>query len=152
MIRKATAQDVHAISELLIHLSEKFITGSFSDTGRDKLLRSMRPAAIRGYLERGFRYHVAVRDEEILGVIAMMDDAHLYHLFVAEAEQGKGLARRLWKTAQSDCLSRSTPEYFTVNASLNAQEVYRSWGFVPVAGVRDADGVKDIPMKLKAGC
>lgn len=152
IIRKATSEDINAISGLLIQLSEKYITSSFTEEGRSNLLWSMRPEAIRGYLDHGFRYHVAVRDGEILGVVAMKDDTHLYHLFVAEAEQGTGLARRLWETAKSDCLSRSSPEYFTVNSSLNAQQVYKSWGFVPVAGVRETGGVKDIPMKLKVDC
>jgi len=152
IIRKTVPEDISAISALLIRLSEKFITSSFTEEGRNKLLESMRPEAIRNYLDQGFRYHVAVRDGEILGVVAMQDDTHLYHLFVAEAEQGQGLARRLWETAKSDCLSRSSPAYFTVNASLNAQEVYKSWGFIPVAGVRETGGVKDIPMKLKVDC
>ncbi|MCW8925693.1 MAG: GNAT family N-acetyltransferase [Xanthomonadales bacterium] len=152
IIRKANAEDINAISSLLIQLSEKFITSSFTDEGKGNLLRSMNPEAIRGYFDQGYRYHVADRDGEILGVVGMKNDTHLYHLFVAEAEQGAGLARRLWETAKSDCLSRSSPEYFTVNSSLNAEKVYKSWGFVPVAGVRETGGVKDIPMKLETGC
>jgi len=152
IIRLATAKDVNAISTLLIRLSEKFITIKFTGEGKNKLLHSMSPEAIRGYFDQGYRYHVAERDGEIQGVVAMKNDTHLYHLFVAEPEQGTGLARRLWETAKSDCLSRSSPEYFTVNSSLNAEKVYKSWGFVPVAGVRETGGVKDIPMKLKTGC
>jgi len=152
IIRKATTEDINAISKLLVHLSEKFIISSFTDEGRNKLLQSMSPEAIRGYFDQGYRYHVADRDAEILGVVAMKNDTHLYHLFVAEPEQGTGLARRLWETAKSDSLSRSSPEYFTVNSSLNAEEVYKSWGFVPVSGVRETGGVKDIPMKLNMGC
>ena len=152
IIREATTEDAHPISALLIQLSEKFIIDGFSEEGKNKLLLSMSPEAISAYFDQGYRYHVAERDGEILGIVATRDDTHLYHLFVAEVEQGNGLASRLWQRAKSDCLSRSSPEYFTVNASLNAQEVYKSWGFVPLAGIRETGGVKDIPMKLKVDC
>lgn len=152
IIREATKEDAHPISALLTQLSEKFIVDGFGREGKNNLLQSMSPEAISTYFDQGFRYHVAELGGEILGVVATKDDTHLYHLFVAEAEQGNGLASRLWQRAKSDCLSRSSPEYFTVNASLNAQEVYKSWGFVPVTGVRETGGVKDIPMKLKVDC
>ena len=48
------------------------------------------------------------------------------------------------------CLeSGENPGYFTVNSSLNAQEVYRHWDFSPIGGVREGGGVRDVPMKME---
>ena len=150
-IREASPNDAPAISQLLIYLSEKFISGTLTDEGKSNLVASMSPEAISSYIDRGYDYKVAEEAGKVVGVVATRDDSHLYHLFVHESLQGTGLARKLWELAKSDCVARSGTEIFTVNSSLNAQEVYKSWGFVPLGGVRETGGVKDIPMKLRVG-
>lgn len=145
-IREATRGDVAAISELLIQLAERFIVGSYSEEGRDTLLKSFSPKAIHAYFEQGYRYHVGETDGTIIGVVATKDNGHLYHLFVHETCQGRGYARALWEVAKADCLARGSPGRFTVNSSLNAQDVYRAFGFEPIDGIRDSGGVKFIPM------
>jgi N-acetylglutamate synthase-like GNAT family acetyltransferase len=145
-VREATEKDVAAISELLIQLAERFIVGGYSEEGRNNLLKSMSPGAIRAYFEQGYRYHVGETDGAIIGVVATKDNSHLFHLFVQETCQGRGYARALWEVAKADCLARGSPGRFTVNSSLNAQDVYRSLGFEPTDGIRDSGGVKFIPM------
>jgi hypothetical protein len=38
-----------------------------------------------------------------------------------------------------------------VNASLNARGVYEHWGFVPIGGIREGGGVRDVPMRMDLG-
>lgn len=148
-IQTATPGDAAEISALLTQLSIEYIVGSFGDEGRANMLNSITPEAIEGFLNQGFRYHLGVVDGKVVGVVGTRDNSHLFHLFVESSHQGHGHASNLWAVAKQACLdSGKNPGYFTVNSSLNAQGVYKHWGFKPIAGVREGGGVKDIPMKM----
>jgi GNAT superfamily N-acetyltransferase len=147
-IRPATQEDSADISELLITLTNKFIAVDFSNEGVKNILHSMQPKAISYYFDRGYRYHVGEIENGVMGVVGTRDNSHLYHLFVSESEQGKGYARELWDVAKASCIDNGNSGLFTVNSSLNAQEMYKSWGFVPIGGIRESGGVQDIPMNL----
>ena len=78
----------------------------------------MQPEAIAGYLDSGYRYHVAETvGGEIVGVVALRNHAHLYHLFVAEDFQRHGIGRSLWKAAMAEALAHGNSGEFTVNSS-----------------------------------
>jgi GNAT superfamily N-acetyltransferase len=150
-IRPATKEHSTIISELLITLTKKFIATGFADEGVKNILHSMQPEAISYYFDQGYRYHVGEIENSVMGVVGTRDNSHLYHLFVKESEQGKGYSRKLWEVAKAACIAEGNTGSFTVNSSLNAQEVYKSWGFVPIGGIRESGGVKDIPMRLVLG-
>lgn len=147
-IRVAIKRDVPAISDLLVVLTTKFIASGLSDIGKENLLKSMQSDAINSYFDQGFRYHVGEIGSQLIGVVATRDNSHLYHLFVRELDQGNGYSRRLWEVAKSECIAAGNISGFTVNSSLNAQGLYRDWGFLPIEGIRERNGVKDRPMKL----
>ena len=147
-IRRATTDDAPAISDLIRPLAEKYIAGDFSPEGARTLLDSMAPAAIAGYIESGYRYHVAEQDGAIVGAVAVRDNRHVYHLFVAEAFQGRGLARRLWHVARHACGHDGNSGEFTVNSSRFAVEMYRKFGFVETGPTETKSGVTYVPMAL----
>ena len=149
-IRVATISDADAISQLLTSLSETYIISGLAEEGKRNLLGSMAPSAIKGFFDRGFRYHVGEVNSEIIGVVGTRDNSHLFHLFVHSDYQGQKYASALWEVGRTACIeSGSNPGYFTVNSSLNAQEVYKGWGFTPIAGIREGGGVKDVPMRME---
>jgi len=154
IIRKAKQSDVDGISQLTTTLVTKYILPTCSKDGGQLILASMAPSCISDYLDAGYQYHVAQLNGELIGVIAMKDNSHLYHLFVAESQQGKGLSRILWELARDACLANGNKGKFTVNSALNAVDVYLKFGFVPVldinenSGIRERSGVKDMPMAL----
>jgi ribosomal protein S18 acetylase RimI-like enzyme len=149
-IRAATADDAPRISTLVHDLAGKYIVHEFSEEGASRLLESMSVAAIRTYLESGYRYHVAEENGELAGVIAIRDNRHLYHLFVSECFQGKGVARRLWESAKAASLDAGNPGVFTVNSSRYAVGLYEKFGFVRQSEAVDVSGVICIPMKLES--
>ena len=150
-IRTAVKADAGAIARLVSTLAEKYIVGEFSDQGRDTLLRSMQPDMIASYIDSGYRYHVAATaNGEIVGVVALRDNKHLYHLVVAEACQRQGIGRSLWETAMAEALAHGNPGEFTVNSSRHALPVYERLGFIAGAEAVDTAGVIAIPMKLVA--
>jgi len=147
-IRAATPEDSESISKLICDLVEKFIARDFSSQGREFLLSSMTANAISQKMQSGYRYHVAEVNGMLLGVVAVKDNTHLYHLFVAEQYQRKGIARKLWQFAMKECLSKGNTGEFTVNSSAYALGVYKKLGFVAQAGPKETNGVVFYPMKL----
>jgi GNAT superfamily N-acetyltransferase len=148
-IREATTTDAVNISRLLVALSEKYIAFEFTPQGVDSLLTEMSPDAIENFIQSGYRYHVAELDENLAGVVAVRDNSHLYHLFVAEEYQRKGIARELWQVALGTCLTNGNVGEFTVNSSKFAVPVYEKLGFVVESGPAEKNGVVFIPMNLK---
>lgn len=146
-IRPATIEDAEAISGLIIPLVKKFIAPEFSPVGQRNLLTSMEPAAIRGFFEAGYRYHVAEIGGQIVGVVGIRDNSHVHHLFVAEDFQRRGIARRLREVARKECLAAGNPRRFTVYSSRYALKVYRRLGFVEAGLPETKDEVTTVPMK-----
>jgi predicted GNAT family N-acyltransferase len=141
--------DSGPISRLVSALTERFISCDFSAEGRQQLLASMAPSEIAGYIKKGYQYLVAEDGDEIVAVVAIKDNSHLYHLFVAETHQGRGLAKELWEKARCESLSRGNPGEFTVNSSHYAQSMYEHLGFVAHTGQITKHGVTYTPMRLK---
>ncbi|MCR8915414.1 GNAT family N-acetyltransferase [Marinobacter panjinensis] len=147
-IREATPSDVNAIAQLIATLAKKFIVHEFTDAGKDQFLGSNSAEKILEFMGQGFEYHIAEDNGEVIGVVGIRENSHLYHLFVSESYQGCGLARKLWEVAKAKCLSKGNPGRFTVNSSNNAVPVYESFGFKKTTGVVEKNGVLFNPMVL----
>jgi GNAT superfamily N-acetyltransferase len=91
-------------------------------------------------------YYKATQGENLAGVVALRDNAHLYHLFVAPAFQGQGLSRMLWEHARGDALSRGNTGAFTVNATPYAVPVYERFGFQATGPRVETKGIAFVPM------
>ncbi|MHA3054062.1 GNAT family N-acetyltransferase [Acinetobacter sp. ANC 4633] len=89
---------------------------------------------------------VAEQSQQILGVIAYREPAHLLHFFVDQRHQLQGIGRQLWQWAEQHALQQSIQE-FTVNSSCAAQDVYRRFGFETTKDVTESHGLRFIPMK-----
>jgi GNAT superfamily N-acetyltransferase len=147
-IRPATVADAARISALIRSLSTPFFASPDGE-GTAPFLDSIGEPAIRSYVSApNFRYLVAESARQLAGVAAMRDGCHLYHLFVAPAFQGQGLARVLWQRIRTGAASAGNEGRFTVNSSLAAVEVYRRFGFVPDGPAVVKHGVAFQPMRL----
>ncbi len=147
-IRRATEADAQAISSLIVPLAEKFIANDFSDEARRNLLDSMSVASVRQNFQKGLRYHVYEEHGRLLGAVATREDRHLFNLFVAELEQGRGIARQLWEAARQACFEAGADGTFTVNASSYAVGMYEKFGFERDGNAISKDGVVVIPMRI----
>jgi GNAT superfamily N-acetyltransferase len=146
LIRLADIDDAVAISHLITPLAKTHIAHEFSPEGATNLLSSMTVEAIEEYLGSGYRYHVALDGGRLVGVVGVRDNKHLYHLFVAEAYQGQGLARELWSVAKEACLEAGNPGEFTVNSSRFALGMYKTFGFTESGPPENNQGVIYFPM------
>ncbi|HEY5600027.1 MAG TPA: GNAT family N-acetyltransferase [Candidatus Manganitrophaceae bacterium] len=147
-IREAGVSDAERISALVSDLSREFILPDVAPDARSRFLSALDSAAIAEFMRGPFRYHVLEIGGELVGVVGVRDNRHLYHLFVAKNFQGRGLGRRLWEHAAAACLAQGNPGEFTVNASTNAVPVYEKLGFVATAPIQQRDGISYAPMKL----
>ena len=148
-IRTARHADIEAISQLIEPLVTKYILPSCSAQGAEILLKSMSRQSIENYFRAGYQYWLGEIDSQLMAVIGIKENSHLYHLFVTDSFQGSGYAKQLWLHAKAECLALGNPGVFTVNTALNAAPVYRKWGFEALSEVRERSGVKDIPMRLQ---
>ncbi|GGY20967.1 GNAT family N-acetyltransferase [Massilia dura] len=150
-IRPATVADATAIGSLVLDLLP-YLTVHPQGLGAEKFISNVGIDAQRRYLgQDNFRYHVALRGDELLGVVAVRDNTHLFHLFVREALHGQGLGQRLWQLARDEAIAKGNPGSFTVNAAGRAAGWYVRLGFVQVAERIEHDGIVDVPMRWESG-
>lgn len=148
-VRTARPDDAGPISRLIHSLSGPFLK-SPSGEGAAPFFASITEASIAGYIAAPhFDYRVAEGAAGLVAAVALRDDKHLFHLFVAPAHQRRGLGRELWGLVRDAALARGNPGEFTVNASLNAVPVYMRFGFVPMAEVQHVHGISFVPMALR---
>ena len=100
-------------------------------------------------MQAGYRYHVAEVDGQLVGVVGVRNNAHLFHLFVAELYQRQGIASNLWNVAMQACLDAGNPGKFTVNSSRYALGVYEKLGFVACSSPQEVNGIIFYPMNLQ---
>jgi GNAT superfamily N-acetyltransferase len=147
-IRSATEADAAPVSSLIHSVSGTFIL-SPDGSGAEPFLDSITAQAVRGYISASnFSYLVAEIDDELAGAVALRDNSHLYHLFVAQAHQGKGMGRSLWLAVKQAALQTGNGGRFTVNSSLNAISVYKRFGFIASGPRVEKNGLAFLPMQL----
>jgi GNAT superfamily N-acetyltransferase len=147
-IRPGNPGDANAIASLIASF-QPILTLEPSGAGAEQYLASVSEDAERQYLESPrYAYLVAELKGQMVGFVAMRDQTHLFHLFVAAAHQRIGIARALWEQARKLSVRAGPIAEFTVNSSLNAMPVYRSFGFVPAGAIMQAHGIAFLPMRL----
>jgi len=152
-IRKAETSDAKAISELILSLTKKYVCPTCDASAHNILLSSMSEDSIEKYLSTNYDYVVAVStDNEVIGVAGVRDNTHLYHLFVDDNFQGNGLSRKLWEAVKEEAIRKGNNGSFTVNSAVNSEGVYLRFGFKRTEGIRNRQGMVDVPMVLEPDC
>lgn len=147
-IRKATTSDSQRISELISRNAQSLLQDDFENDGLEFFLNTVNHRAIKDYMEQGFSYLVAQSDKKIVGVIAMKDYSHMFHLFVDKAFHKKGIAKSLWKEIFDHSLKNGNSGVFTLNSTSYALPVYQRWGFSTTDEQQSRHGIRYTPMKF----
>lgn len=148
-IRSAEISDSKAISELILPLAKKYVCPTCDASAHDILLNSMSEENVGKYLSTNYNYVIAVTaNDEVVGVAGVRDNSHLYHLFVDDNFQGNGLSSQLWEAVKEESIKNGNSGIFTVNSAVNAESVYSRFGFKRTEGIRNRQGMIDIPMLL----
>lgn len=149
MLRPARAEDAAAISALIHDVAPGLMVHP-DGAGAERFLLGVAPPAIKRYLsEPQYRYQVCLMAGQLAGVIALRDNRHLFHLFVAPAFQRRGIARHLWRITRAAAIEAGNRDGFTVNSSLCAQPVYERFGFQASGPAIHEHGIAYVPMRLR---
>jgi GNAT superfamily N-acetyltransferase len=150
-IRRAVEADAAQISRLIHELSYLFALSPDGEDA-DQFFAATSQEAIRGnIIAKNFSCLVAEENNQLVGVAAIRDQRHLFHLFVAPVFQKRGLGRLLWSMVRDIALESGNAGEFTVNSSPNAVPVYERFGFTATGPRIEAYGVAFTPMKLSVG-
>jgi GNAT superfamily N-acetyltransferase len=148
-IRRALITDAEAISRLIKSVAHYF-TLHPQGLGAEAFLQGVEPRALaRCITAPSFSYFVGLVDARLAGVVALRDHNHLYHLFVAQPFQGRGLSRKLWEHAKETALAAGNQDGFTVNSTPYAVPIYQRFGFKATGPRTEANGISFVPMELR---
>ncbi len=147
-IRRALAQDSGDISQLISRNAKSLLNDDFESDGLDFFLSTVSQQAIADYMDQGFIYLVAQENREIVGVAAIKDHRHLFHLFVDKSHHKKGIAKKLWLAISESSLQQRSGGVFTLNSTSYALAVYERWGFVKTDEEQLRQGIRYTPMEL----
>lgn len=148
IIRPARETDSPAIAALIDGLVPHILAAPGSPAA-EAFMASISPAAIAGYIRNpDYRYLLGFIGETLIGVAAIRDNSHLYHLFVDARFQRRGIARALWTQLRDMAIEAGSTGAFTVNSSINAIATYSRLGFVAVGEVQHKNGLQFQPMRL----
>lgn len=146
-LRAARPDDAERISAFVSRMS-RVVLLSPDGAGAEKFFASINTEAEAGYIAAdNYSYLIAENEHSALvGVAALRDNAHLFHLFVAEDLQRQGLGRMLWEGLRNASLAAGNPGRHTVNSSPNAVPFYQRCGFELAGPPVEADGIRFQPM------
>lgn len=147
MIREANVADAPAIKTLVESLSHYYLNEEVGDN-QDILLplwfaNTLTTSQFESRLSSSdFANFVYVEQGQVVGYLSIKEKHHLYHLFVAQAHQRKGLSKKLWNHA----LSVVGYHDYTVRSSLYAVPIYRQFGFKESGPAASKEGIGFQPM------
>lgn len=124
-IRKAVVTDAIEIKKLVASLSHYYLENSSASLPQ-WFSNTLEIAEFEQRLSSSeFIHYVYIQNNIIVGYIAIKVGSHVYHLFVSEACQGQGIARKLWAWVET----KLTARVITVRSSVYAVPVYKAFGF-----------------------
>ena len=146
MIRKATYRDAQNISVLALSLIS-FLSSNSEGTLPQEFMNTL---TTKEYLKRfnseqPFQHYVYEIENKIVAYISyvtMVEDTHIFHLFVDKQYHKMGIAKKLWNFM----LHESTTDIYTVNSSLWAIEFYKNLGFLNSSLIQTHQGLEYQPM------
>ena len=147
-IRPIADTDIAAVAAMMRALSQEFIVHEGSAAAASSFVRENDEPDLRGFIGAGIMYHVAEKAGHIVGFIAVREQKHLFHMFVAKQHHRQGIAAALWKVARQAAMEAGNPGLFTVNSSNFAVPVYRAMGFVQTEPTQSKNGIFYNPMLL----
>jgi ribosomal protein S18 acetylase RimI-like enzyme len=150
-LRRAEAADAGAVSALIASVMH-YMTARPDGQGAETFKASLAPAAIAGYIAGpAYHYQVALLRETLVGVVALREHCHIFHLFVAPAFHHRGFGRQLWHSARAASSAAGHAGDITVNSSVYAAPMYRRFGFADAGPRMEHSGIVYIPMRRSPG-
>lgn len=138
------------VCDLARRVFDQFVSPHYTDIGIKEAYKISSPdALIEACGQFGHVVLVAVKDEEIVGVVKIKDENHISWLFVKPDYQKQGIARELIRRSITLCLGNNPAlSQMTVNSSPNAISAYTRYGFTALGSESETGGIRFTPMAL----
>jgi len=146
LIRKAVKNDANELNLLARNLSHFYLKNNHTELP-EWFAKTLHISEFERRLENDYFTHfVALQNNNIVGYIAMRGENHLYHLFVTESAQRRGIARRLWE----HIINTLPSDIYTLRSSIHAISVYQQFGFITKGEPGEREGICYQEMEFKA--
>ena len=143
-IHIATNRDAEQIQKLVSDLSHFYLSEENTKLP-DWLTTSLDLAAFEERINSNDYINLLCEiNNSIVGYISVKNKSHIYHLFVSQQHQRKGIAKALWENIIKICDSSK----YSVRSSLYAIPVYASFGFTPSSPINVKEGIQYQEMDL----
>lgn len=140
-IRNANRDDMDNIRQLVLALSHFYLQDKDAELPAWFSASLSREEFSHRIESSDFENYLCENEMGVVGYIAIKNSSHLYHLFVAEDYQRRGVARALWQHAR-----KNLEAVVTVRSSVFALPVYKKLGFVESGSLAEKDGILFQPM------
>lgn len=148
-IRPLTEADRPACCSLVLSVFDEFIAPHWSQEGIDTFHRTSPVEAEERFEDDCFILLGAETENQLVGVLMMSVDGHLYSLFVSGEFQRLGIGRRLLKEGVARVLEvNPSVSEITLTASPNSVEAHKAYGFMPAGAEFEKSGVRVTRMRV----
>lgn len=145
-IRPALADEWEEAMALAWRTFKKFVAPDYSELGISEFYDFISDNGIKKMFGIGeYKVWVAVKDNEIVGIVSVRTKRHISLLFVDGRYQKCGIGRNLLCTAAKEMI-KNGEKFATVNASPFGVEFYHRVGFRDTGEERVESGMRITPM------
>jgi GNAT superfamily N-acetyltransferase len=148
-IRLMRAGEETSVSGLIVATFQRDVAPLYVKQGIREFLSYATPKAILSRQARNHVMLVASQGAELVGALELREYSHVSLLFVKVNRQRKGIGRQLMDEALQLCKTHHSGIHeITVNASPNAVEAYKRFGFHASGELQVKNGIGFVPMAL----
>lgn len=149
VVRKAEATDWDGAMELAFRVFLKFQAKEYGPEGIKNFANFVTDEELKKmFLSGEYLMFVAIRNEELVGLISLRSGNHISLLFVDERYHRRGVGTLLVKTLQEYMLRNSSQQKLTVFASPYGVPFYHRMGFCDIGKETHRDGIIYTPMEF----
>lgn len=147
VIRPAKTDEWEDAMALAWRTFNKFVAPEYSDLGIKEFYDFVSDNGVRKmFLIGEYKVWIAVKDNEVIGIVSVRSKRHISLLFVDGGYQKCGIGRNLLYTA-AEYMLENGETYATVNASPYGVEFYHRIGFKDTGEERVESGMRVTPMR-----
>ena len=150
-IRQAKIGDTKVIQSLILRAVEPESNADFTKAGIKNFKETLKLKAIKDrILNNEYLMLCFIKQQKIVGMIAIYRKEKLSQLFVDPAARKLNIASQLWSAANKVCLAQGGNGNYWVKSSTMAVPVYERFGFRLDGAQKNQDGIIYYSMLLES--
>lgn len=149
-VRPASTDDWQPAMDLAWRTFMKYDSVDYCQQGIENFKNFVSDTSLyRNFCEGKYPLFVALKNDELVGIISLRNTNHISLLFVDGGHHREGVGRALVEYARDFLRDELKANCATVFAAPYAYSFYRAAGFVEIGFETERDGMKFTPMELR---